>query len=85
MFYKKIIDSATIYEERFGEITADDMSEVTAEEFTAAYNADSIAEGKEIEEAAAVEQSKDERIAELEQENAALLFEVLTGEAYSDV
>ncbi len=85
MFYKKIINGITVYEERVGEITADDMTEVTSEEFTAALNADNIAEQKEIEEAAAAERSKDERISELEQENAALLFEVLTGEAYADV
>ncbi|MBQ6165248.1 MAG: hypothetical protein IJK23_12300 [Clostridia bacterium] len=33
---------------------------------------------------AAQEQSKDERIEELERENAALLFELLTGEEYTD-
>ena len=32
-----------------------------------------------------VEQSKDEQIAALEQENAALLFQILTGEEYADV
>lgn len=31
------------------------------------------------------EQSKDERIAELEKENASLLFQLLTGEEYTDV
>lgn len=34
---------------------------------------------------AAAEQSKDEQIAALEQENAALLFQILTGEEYANV
>ncbi len=36
-------------------------------------------------EAETAEQSKDERIAELEAENAALLYQVLTGEELTDV
>ena len=40
---------------------------------------------KEEETIAAAEQSKDEKIAELEQENAALLYQLLTGEEYTDV
>ena len=36
-------------------------------------------------EAETAEQSKDERIAELEAENAALLYQVLTGEELADV
>lgn len=36
-------------------------------------------------EAEAIEKDKDERIAELEKENASLLFQLLTGEEYTDV
>lgn len=35
--------------------------------------------------AMAAEQEKDNRISELEKENAALLFQILTGEEYTDV
>ncbi len=59
--------------------------EISEEEYTKAVEALMEAAKKECEEAAEIEKSKDDRIAELEQENAALLFEVLTGEAYADV
>ncbi len=54
------------------------LFEITEDEYEAAISELIVQE--EV-----IEQSKDERIAELEKENAALLYQVLTGEELTDV
>lgn len=58
------------------------FEEITKEEYDNAMEEMKAKAELEIELA---EQSKDERIAELEAENAALLYQVLTGEELTDV
>lgn len=63
-------------------VSCAELTEITAAEYNAGVAAlQALAE----EEDAAAEQSKDEQIAALEQENAALLYQLLTGEEYTDV
>ncbi len=82
-YYKVIVNDELInLQQTESPVQGDFLQEITEQEYTVL--SEKIAAEAEAE-AAAVERSKDERIAELEQENAALLFEVLTGEAYSDV
>ena len=82
-YYKVVVDGQIInYQVTNTPLTDDLLVEMTEAE----YNADvaallALAE----EEDAAAEQSKDEQIAALEQENAALLYQLLTGEEYTDV
>lgn len=82
-YYKVVVDGQVInYQVTNTPLTDDLLVEMTEAE----YNADvaallALAE----EEDAAAEQTKDEQIAELEQENAALLYQLLTGEEYTDV
>ena len=65
------------------EVKADDLEEISKEEFDSALEEQRMK--AEEENVPASEQSKDERIAELEAENAALLYQVLTGEELTDV
>lgn len=84
MRYYKIINDGEIvgYQTHEEKLEYDYLVEISEEE----YNSE-IDKLKAIaaEEAKAAEQSKDDRIAELEAENAALLYQVLTGEELSDV
>ncbi len=87
MYYYKIIENEKLVslEKRSSPSTDDAMIAITEEEYNetlAELNAQYEAESEAI---AAAEQSKDERIAELEAENAALLYQVLTGEELADV
>ncbi len=82
-YYKVIVNDELInLQKTESPVQGDFLQEITEQEYTVL--SEKIAAEAEAEDTA-VEQSKDERIAELEQENAALLFEVLTGEAYADV
>lgn len=67
------------------DICDNSLTEVSQEEYTAAIEELNLKFQQETETAAAEEKSKDERIAELEEENAALLYQILTGEELSDV
>ena len=60
----------------------DCLIEISEEEYTTAIEE---LQRRVESEAAEAEQSKDERIAELEAENAALIYQVLTGEELTDV
>ena len=63
-------------------VSCAELTEITEAEYNAGVAAlQALAE----EEDAAVEQTKDKKIAALEQENAALLYQLLTGEEYTDV
>lgn len=63
-------------------VSCAELTEITEAEYNAGVAA-LLAQAEE--EDAAAEQTKDEKIAQLEQENAALLFQILTGEEYADV
>ena len=83
--YYKIINNGEIT--GYSETEADksdclDYVEIGEEEYHTAIR--ELREKAEAE-AAEAEQRKDERIAELEAENAALLYQVLTGEELTDV
>ncbi|MBR3868067.1 MAG: hypothetical protein IKM66_02010 [Clostridia bacterium] len=64
------------------ELTDASLTEISEEEYSELDYCEEIAD---IPNDDISEQSKDERIAELEKENAALLFQILTGEEYADV
>lgn len=57
------------------ELHSDKLTEITEEEYNAVPTDDDLVD-------ILVPDEKDLRIAELERENAALLFELLTGEAF---
>lgn len=82
-YYKVVVDGQVInYQETNTPLTDDLLVEMTEAEYNAGVAAlQALAE----EEDAAAEQTKDEQIAALEQENAALLYQLLTGEEYADV
>ena len=82
-YYKVVVDGQVInYQETNTPLTDDLLVEMTEAEYNAGVAAlQALAE----EEDAAAEQTKDEQIAALEQENAALLYQLLTGEEYTDV
>ena len=63
-------------------VSCAELTEISEAEYNAGVAA-LVAQAEE--EDAAAEQTKDEQIAALEQENAALLYQLLTGEEYSDV
>ena len=63
-------------------VSCDGLLEISEAEYNAGVAA-LLAQAEE--EDAAAEQTKDEQIAALEQENAALLYQLLTGEEYTDV
>lgn len=91
MYYYKIEKNGVIdsFESRTTVSSDDSMTEITKDEYDELLDefnkklqelSEQIAaEGSQI------EQSKDERIAALEAENAALLYQVLTGEELTDV
>ena len=82
-YYKVIVDGQVInYQATNIPLTDDLLVEMTETEYNAGVAA--LLAQAEAEESA-IEQSKDEKIAALEQENAALLFQILTGEVYTDV
>ena len=83
-YYKVVVDGQVInYQVTNTPLTDDLLVEMTEAE----YNADvaALLAQAEEEEDAAAEQTKDEQIAALEQENAALLFQLLTGENYESI
>ena len=82
-YYKVVVDGQIInYQVTNTPLTDDLLVEMTEAE----YNADVAALLAQAEEEdAAAEQTKDAQIAQLEQENAALLFQILTGEEYANV
>ncbi len=84
MKYYKQIENETItaYISSEDDCENEILVEITQEEYSSAIE-QMIA--KNLSEEKASEQSKDDLIAELEKENAALLYQVLTGEVYSDV
>lgn len=83
-YYKR--DDGAIYEARETELkTSESCVEITKDEYNAAIEEVNERILSEISQTASSEQSKDEYIAELEAENAALLFQVLTGEELTDV
>ena len=64
-------------------LTDTSLTEISEEEYSELEYSEEFVE--EPTEEDMTEQSKDERIAELEKENASLLFQLLTGEEYTDV
>lgn len=94
MYYYKIIENEKLVslEKRSSPSTDDAMIAITEEEYNETLAELNVQYEAESETIAAAEQSKDERIAELEAEkaeleaeNAALLYQVLTGEELADV
>lgn len=83
MFFYKYIDKKgnVTYQAHNDAVIREEMTEITEEEYNSV-----IAElqAKAEAETEASEQSKDERIATLEKENAALLYQLLTGEELTD-
>lgn len=83
MYYYKFIDNEgnVTYQAHKNAVSRDEMTEITEEE----YN--SYLEGLRAEaenQIVSEELQKDEYIKELEAENAALLYQILTGEELSD-
>ena len=82
-YYKVVVDGQVInYQVTNTPLTDDLLVEMTEAEYNASVAA-LLAQAEE--EDAAAEQTKDAQIAALEQENAALLYQLLTGEEYTDV
>ena len=82
-YYKVVVDGQVInYQVTNTPLTDDLLVEMTESEYNAGV---AVLLAQAEEEDAAAEQSKDEQIAALEQENAALLYQLLTGEEYTDV
>ncbi len=82
-YYKHTNNGVTYYEARETEITvSNNCIEILKEDYETAV--ESIQTKIEAE-AQAAEQSKNDRIAELEAENAALLYQLMTGEELTDV
>lgn len=84
MFYYKVVVEGQIvnYQETDEPLNDDLLVEMTETEYNKEVSA---LLALAAEQDAAAEQSKDEQIAALEQENAALLFQILTGEEYANV
>ena len=80
-YYKQNWDDGT-YQTFDDHVNCDDLLEISETEYNAGVAA-LLAQAEE--EDAAAEQTKDAQIAQLEQENAALLYQLLTGEEYTDV
>lgn len=82
-YYKEIKNGEIVsYQKYRYAVDLTDLVEITEEEYfsvLAEFHAKAEAETE------SAEQSKDDRIAELEAENAALLYQVLTGEVLQDV
>ncbi len=87
MFYYKIEENGEVVsvEARSSKSTDTSMAEITEDEYLALSEEIKSQYEDSIQEIIGEEQSKDERIAELEAENAALLYQVLTGEELTDV
>ena len=82
-YYKQIENEIiTAYISSVDECENEILVEITQEEYSSAIEE---MRAKNLSDEEASEQSKDELIAELEKQNAALLYQVLTGEVYSDV
>lgn len=81
-YYYKAMESGTLINLQITEFPceSDSLQEITKEEYLEIL--DRAEAGDEY---VQEEKTKDDRIAELEQENAALLFQVLTGEDYESV
>lgn len=91
MYYYKIEKNGVIdsFESRTTVSSDDSMTEITKDEYDELLDEfnkklQELSEQIAAEESQ-IEQSKDERITELEAENAALLYRVLTGEELTDV
>ncbi len=91
MYYYKIEKNGVIdsFESRTTVSSDDSMTEITKDEYDELLDEfnkklQELSEQISAEESQ-IEQSKDERIATLEAENAALLYQVLTGEELTDV
>lgn len=84
MFFYRQTENGEItgYQESETQLIGETLEPITQEEYETVLK--ELAK-KEEETIAAAEQSKDEKIAELEQENAALLYQLLTGEEYAGV
>lgn len=87
MYYYRIMNDDIIdaHISSSGEIIDDSYIPITQDEFEEVLEQGRILCEQAEAEFAQAEQTKDERIAELEQENAALLYQVLTGEVFADV
>ncbi len=82
-YYKFTDQNVNItYQSHIAEVIRDEMTEITEEEY---FSVLAELQAKAEAETESAEQSKDDRIAELEAENAALLYQVLTGEEFTDV
>lgn len=80
-YYKQTWDGGT-YQTFDSPVNCDELIEITEAEYNAGVAALLALAEKED---AVAEQSKDEKIAVLEQENAELLFQILTGEDYESI
>ena len=83
MHYYKFtdIDGNTTYQAHNDTVIREEMTEITEEEYNSVIAELQAKAEAETEDS---EQSKDERIAALEKENAALLYQLLTGEELTD-
>lgn len=82
-YYKFTDQNGNItYQSHIVEVIRDEMTEITEEEY---FSVLAEFQAKAEAETESAEQSKEDRIAELEAENAALLYQVLTGEEFTDV
>ena len=84
-FYKKFVQDSFVYSSREDDVSDSDAIEITQEEYDAALTELEAKRQLEQEQARENEQTQEEYIAELEAENAALLYQILTGEEYSNV
>lgn len=81
--YKEIKNGKIVsYQKYRYAVDLTDLVEITEEEY---FSVLAELQAKAEAETESAEQSKDDRIAELEAENAALLYQVLTGEEFTDV
>ena len=80
-YYKQVIDNEIVgYQSSEISLFSDILNEITEEEYNEAIE-DIMAKNIELyQQEMQEEQSKDERIAALEEENAALLYKLLTGD-----
>lgn len=86
-FYKETIEDGSVrYCETSMERKEDNFEEISQEEYVSAWNKMyAEAEEQSRRESEAMAEAEKTYIEQLEAENAALLFQVLTGEEYSDV
>ena len=82
-YYKFIDDDGNVtYQSHTKEVNHPKMQEIMENEYIAIL--EELKTNAEVE-VETEEQSKDERIAELEEENASLLYQILTGEELNNV